>query len=364
MDAFPGFLVIRGLEMERGNELAVITCVNCGKELDEFVGVQAAEDWYKDTRYVHYCRDCQESYYEELSQKTTPHLALFYCCVAFNIPMIPLEIPNMDDVSAPWLTYLENLRRAGRLVQDDGEPSTFFDGVTDILKLFGGDLSGGDVAKAIQLESSLREKQQGTNRQRKEWGTLDGFTTEEYKELDRLYKIQSKPYEAAGIDAMMDYNLREICKNLLLYSKALAKGGKDGAASAQKYMSIAESIKASNLMRKKDEKPVEDLRIDTLVDKLEKRGFLKNGKLLDYPDLLKELQGEHPHYPHSKDAADQMLLCIQNTMRQNMGLGQQTELPDSMRFTAMPGEFEEEAPQWEQDIKKKLGLFPLNHEEE
>jgi len=341
-------------------ENAVITCVNCGKELDEFTGVPAAEDWYKDTRFVHYCRDCQEAYFEELSQKTSPHLALFYCCVAFNIPMVPMEIPNMDDVSTPWLAYLENLRRSGRLEQDNGEPSTFFDGIVDILKLFGGDLSSGEVAKAIQLEKNIRDTQQGNQRQRKVWGTIDGFTSAQYVELDRLYAIQSKPYEAAGIDAMMEYNLREICKNLLRYSLSNAEGE---AAMASAYLKQAEIIKASNLMRKKDEKPVEDLRIDTIVDKLEKKGFLKNGRLLGYSELLKKLQGEHPHYPHSKDAADQMLLCINNTMRKNMGLGIETELPEAMRFDAMPDEFEEEAPQWERDIKAKLGLFPLSDRE-
>ena len=345
--------------IEEEQETAEICCVNCGAEIDEYSGIRGAREWFRDTRYVPYCKDCQEAYYEELAQKTTPHLALFYCCIAFNVPLYPAEAPFLEDDPEPWITYLSNLRRSGKNKQEDGEPNTFFDGVTDILKLFGGDLKSGEFAKAVSVEKTRMNKQEGTKRQRDDWGTIDGFTKEQFDELDRLYKIQSKPYEAVGIDELLEYNLREICKNMLRYSIASAKGK---AADAKKYLEQAETIKASNLMRKKDEKPVEDLRVDTLTDKLEKKGFLKNGKLLALPELIDKVMENRPQYNHSIDAADQMMLCIINTMRKNAGLGTVSELPESMMIDAQPGEFLEEEPPWETDIKRKLEMLPLREQ--
>ena len=86
---------------------------------------------------------------------------------------------------------------------------------------------------------------------------------------------------------------------------------------------------------------------------------MKNGKLLTLPELLKLIPDMRPQYPHSIDAADQMMLCIENTMRRNAGLGSVSEISESMMIDALPGEFLEEAPDWEKDIKKKLELLPM-----
>ena len=54
-----------------------------------------------------------------------------------------------------------------------------------------------------------------------------------------------------------------------------------------------------------------------------------------------------------------MMLCIENTMRRNAGMGTVSELSESMMIDALPGEFLEDAPEWEKDIKKKLELLPM-----
>lgn len=330
-------------------------CAQCGTELDEYSGLPGSEKRHRANPFVPFCRECQEAYYETLSKETSPHLALFYCCIAFDVPFVFRDLPAIDEEKAPWTAYLDKLRRAGH--DRTGEAALgFADGTTDILAVFGENLSSGTFARTVAAERAMQGRRQGSKRQRDDWGELDGFNQEQYDELDRLYKIQSKPFEATGIDDLLEYNLREICKNLLRYSLANAQGK---AQDAKRFLDQAETIKASNLLRKKDEKPIEELKIDTIVDKLEKRGFMKNGKLLDLPDLIAMIHNMRPQYPHSLDAADQMMLCIENTMRRNAGLGTVSELSESMMIDPYPDEFAPEAPAWEKDIKKKLELLPM-----
>lgn len=343
---------------EGEEEFLELRCCGCGKVLDEYSGWQANPEWTGETRFVPYCRNCMEDYYEELAQKSSPHMALFYCCIAFNIPFMPDCLSGFEDMSEPWKAYLENLRRNGAR-NDNDEPLCFFDGVTDILKIFGGTgLSTGEFSKAISAEKAVINKQPGTKNQRKNWGTLEGYTTEDYKELDRLFAIHSKPFEAGGMDMETEYNLREICKLLLKYSTLLSAGK---TLDAQRVMSIVETIKSSNLLRKRDEKPPEAVKIDTLMDQLEKHHLAKGGKLLGREETLKVLQGNRPHYKHSFDVVDQMLLQIINAMRRNDGMGELTDLPEDLRFEPAPGEFQEEEATWEEKRRDDLEMIKMHY---
>lgn len=344
---------LEGIFVEK--QAKTVSCTKCGEALDEYIGVIGSDRWHGDSAFVPYCRNCQEEYYEALAKETSPHLAIFYCCIAFDLPFSFQDLPPIDDEQEPWLRYVDNIRRSGSN-RSGNTILGFMDGETDILRIFGEGLNSGTFGKMIATERSMQTRRKGSKRQRDDWGEMDGFNQEEYDELDRLYKIQSKPFEATGIDELLEYNLREICKNLLRYSIASAQGK---AKAAKQFLDQAETIKASNLLRKRDEKPVEELRIDTIVEKLEKKGFMKNGKLLTLPELLKLIPDMRPQYPHSIDAADQMMLCIENTMRRNAGLGSVSEISESMMIDSLPGEFLEEAPDWEKDIKKKLELLPM-----
>lgn len=330
-------------------------CVMCGTELNEFSGVFGSEQRHKNQKFIPFCRKCQQEYFDMLAKETTPHLAMFYCCIAFDVPFVFKRLPCLDDEAEPWIAYLNNLRRSA---EDRHGKSIlgFVDGESDVLQIFGENLTNGTFSKMVSAERALKERKRGSKRQKEDWGEMDGFTQEQYDELDRLYKVQSKPFEATGIDELLEYNLREICKNLLRYSMANAQGK---AKDAKQFLDQAETIKASNLMRKRDEKPIEELKVDTIVDKLEKKGFMKNGKLLTLSELLKMIPNMRPQFPHSLDAADQMMLCIENTMRRNAGMGTVSELSESMMIDALPGEFLEDAPEWEKDIKKKLELLPM-----
>lgn len=334
-----------------------ITCVNCGKVLDEFVGLAAPEDWCADTGFNPWCKACQERYYEELAEHNTSHVALFLCCAAFNVPMVPKDAPDFERDSEPWISYLENLRQYGDLYDSGGDAKSFFDGVTDMRNMFGERLSERKFDAAVTEERDKSSKPQGTEKQRKAWGTRFGFTTADYKELDQRYEKVAAPYRAAGIDANMEEALRKICKYQMLSDMAAAEN--DGTKS-KTFDEIARRAAQDNCLRKIDEKPVEDLRIDTLVDKLEKKGLMKNGKLLDLPELQKAILGNRPRYPHTLDAADQFLLLSFNCMRENSGVQLLPELEDGMKLhESFDGEFAEEPPEFESKAKREFGLMTM-----
>lgn len=59
-------------------------CVMCGTELNEFYGVFGSEQRHKNQKFIPFCRKCQQEYFDMLAKETTPHLAMFYCCIAFE----------------------------------------------------------------------------------------------------------------------------------------------------------------------------------------------------------------------------------------------------------------------------------------
>lgn len=281
----------------------------------------------------------QQKRYEELAKETSESLAYFYCCIAFDVPFDRNAVPAVN-IEDKWIAYTDYLR-IHNLDVVKGVRQGFLDGLTDITKIFGEGLKNGEFTKAIFNERSARDRKQGTVAQRKAWGMGDeksNYTSQDYDRLDELFKsYSSRLVSSGGYDTQQEYILRLCSRMSLDMEKMLASGQID---KAQKLNKMIQDNLASENLRKKDEKPIEDLRVDSLVDALEKSGLYKNGKILALPDLQKALLermgalgGKPSHkYPYTFDAADQMILAIANTMRMNDGLTEMEELPDNMRF--------------------------------
>lgn len=181
----------------------------------------------------------------------------------------------------------------------------------------------------------------GTEEQRRIWG-MGGerhpYTKEDYDRLDAKFEIYaSRLVSAGGYDEQQEETLR-LCSRLSLeMEKCLDRGQYDEVSRLNKI--IQDNLASENL-RKKDEKPLEDLRIDSIVDKLEKAGLLQEGKILPLPELQKALLerlgalgGKPSHkFPYTLDAADQMIHIIINTMRANDGYAEMTDYPDNTTF--------------------------------
>lgn len=321
------------------------TCHMCTKEQEE-------------------CIECQQKHFEELAEINGNSLALFYCCLIYDVPFELKAVPNGES-GKYWADYLEKLNAKG-LSSSENKIFTFLDGMTDITHIFGADLKKGEFSRAVNAEKSARTSQPGTAAQRKAWGTGNEekpYTNADYKELDRLFAtLASRLVSSGGYDTQQEYILRLCARMSLEMQKALDDGKVNKAQTLNKM--IQENLASENL-RKKDEKPIEDVRIDSIVESLEKAGLVKSGKILPLPDLQKKLLerlgalgGKPSHkYPYTLDAADQMIHIIINTMRSNDGLGEITEFPDNMRFSEnVAPEFADTPSEVEENVYQNLGL--------
>ena len=301
----------------------------------------------------------QQERYDAIARATSDSLALFYCCIEFDRPFDMLAVPKEPDVGEKWVAYLDNLRLK-KLDTRRGEPLGFLDGLTDITKIFGEGLSAGEFTKAVGNEKSARNRKVGTAQQRKNWGensAKNPYTSEDYNELDRIYEALSSDLMAAGgVSVKQEFILRDCAKMTLDRDKMRAIGQYDKAAKLNKM--VQDNLSSEGL-RKRDAKPIDDLRIDGIVDRLEKAGLLKNGKQCSPDEMFEILFHRRPKYSYTKDAAEQILLYMANTTRVNDGLSELPTLPPDMRLRDDLGEFAEEPDEQEKESYKELGIVKM-----
>ena len=301
----------------------------------------------------------QQERYDAIARATSDSLALFYCCIEFDRPFDMLAVPKEPDVGEKWIAYLDNLRLK-KLDTRRGEPLGFLDGLTDITKIFGEGLSAGEFTKAVGNEKSARNRKVGTAQQRKNWGensAKNPYTSEDYDELDRIYEALSSDLMAAGgVSVKQEFILRDCAKMTLDRDNMRSIGQFDKAAKLNKM--VQDNLSSEGL-RKRDAKPIDDLRIDGIVDRLEKAGLLKNGKQCSPDEMFEILFHRRPKYSYTKDAAEQILLYMANTTRVNDGLSELPTLPPDMRLRDDLGEFAEEPDEQEKESYKELGIVKM-----
>lgn len=301
----------------------------------------------------------QQERYDAIARATSDSLALFYCCIEFDRPFDMLAVPKEPDVGEKWIAYLDNLRLK-KLDTRRGEPLGFLDGLTDITKIFGEGLSAGEFTKAVGNEKSARNRKVGTAQQRKNWGensAKNPYTSEDYDELDRIYEaLASDLMAAGGVSVKQEFILRDCAKMTLDRDKMRAIGQYDKAAKLNKM--VQDNLSSEGL-RKRDAKPIDDLRLDGIVDRLEKAGLLKNGKQCSPDEMFEILFHRRPKYSYTKDAAEQILLYMANTTRVNDGLSELPTLPPDMRLRDDLGEFAEEPDEQEKESYKELGIVKM-----
>lgn len=301
----------------------------------------------------------QQERYDAIARATSDSLALFYCCIEFDRPFDMLAVPKEPDVGEKWIAYLDNLRLK-KLDTQRGELLGFLDGLTDITKIFGEGLSAGEFTKAVGNEKSARNRKVGTAQQRKNWGensAKNPYTSEDYDELDRIYEaLASDLMAAGGVSVKQEFILRDCAKMTLDRDKMRAIGQYDKAAKLNKM--VQDNLSSEGL-RKRDAKPIDDLRIDGIVDRLEKAGLLKNGKQCSPDEMFEILFHRRPKYSYTKDAAEQILLYMANTTRVNDGLSELPTLPPDMRLRDDLGEFAEEPDEQEKESYKELGIVKM-----
>lgn len=333
-------------------------CTNCGAVLNTETGVLATPDWYKETRFVHYCKDCQSGQFEDFVDYVGVDMAFYLCCAAYNLPFIPEAVPSRRNVDGEsWKMYLENTKMLDQDVTDNGEPAAFSDGMTDLSVIFDGKVPHFPTFAGGLTAGGVAEKLEGTRAQRKKWGL--SYKTPEYKELDRYYSIHSQSY--GKIDEELEFELREICKLQLLYSQQLAKPDIKGAKETH---AIIRAKKDEIRKREKDTNKGTLESVDTIRTVIERAGIAKNAKQLTLKEVTDYIAQDHPHYPMGLDVVDQILGCIYNTIRVNEGAGETLEMPISLQVTPMFGEFEPGSSEQEKKLIADTELTPVRRQKE
>lgn len=296
----------------------------------------------------------QQEYFTQLARKTSESLAIFYCCIKYDVPFARDCVPR-DDGRDRWLSYLDNLHIKKLDVNKSGEPYGFLDGLTDITKIFGEGLKDGEFTKAVSAERNAQTAKAGTVRQRKDWG--NDYSSEDYAEFDRIYEVLVSDFGGEdAVSAKQQLILRNVARWMKQMNDMTASGKFDAA---KKLSAMIQENLASENLRKKDVRPADVIRLDEITDRLEKAGLLKNGKQCSPDEMFEYFFGRKPRYPYTADAVDQMILINENRMRQNDGMPELSTLPDEMRIHDELGEFASEPNEDEKKAYDKLGLIRM-----
>lgn len=268
-------------------------------------------------------------------------LTFFCCCIIFDVPFLDSAIPKANGETPKWMEYKRKIRSKRNL-----DRFSFAGGYTDALKMFGDSADAEEVIEIIQHErnNSPYTSETGTHAQVKNWGLgsqEDPFTREDYDRLDDIFETYAdRLVSAGGMDVMQEDTLRQVSIMRLKRDKLILAGDKDSTTTAKQLDSMIKENLSAEQLRKADARPVEDVRIDSIIDALERWGAVEDGKIMSFPDLtefllkqLGRLGGVPAHkYSQTLDAADYELWFIQNCMAQNEDLPKWNELPDNMRF--------------------------------
>lgn len=297
----------------------------------------------------------EAQYFAKLEQANGTHIALFIMCGMTNTPLDPLIVPK--DISTMegnhWAIYNQFLASKGKVKDNYGRTRGFFDGVCELRRIFGRELTEKDFARYVAFETSNVDTTGGTPEQRERWGTGElsrgvPFSDKVYRELDESYEKLAARYKG-NADPQLEYNLLTICKRTYIANELMAKGAYRDAATVQKTV---DDLMGSEQMRKKDEKPTDRLKIDDLATRLEKNGMFF-GTLEEVQEAINKNLIHKQKYGQSVDALDKVIYAMYNATRGNEDMQTVFSLPAVLDIEDEYGEFADEPS----DEEKKRARF-------
>ena len=302
------------------------------------------------------CLDCESKRFKQLEEKNGTHIALFLMCGMTDLPLEPMIIPDkfVEEQDDKWKTYTDLLKEKGKL-EKRGKLRGFIDGVSDLREIFGEELSQKDFANYVANEQEYIDQLEGTEEQRERWGTADlwrgvRMTTEIYDELDRQYENRVVSYKGQTITPQMEDTLIKVAKFNTIIDVLMAQGDSKTILDIQKTV---DNLLASEQMRKKDEKPLENFRPDAWIVAFEQSGLMKDGDFLPLEELESKLISvmKGKGYDQTLDAVYQLEMNILNNARRNEDLPTIFELPAEMEIKDELGEFATVESEEEKDAK-------------
>ena len=206
------------------------------------------------------------------------------------------------------------------------------------------------VAPIPTKEESAPKSHKETDSERRErwnheWG--ESVPDTDCKKLDQTYDMIAEEYRP-NITKRLEINLRDLAKIRLLRDKAIEEGN---SSAVKQYTDAIDKIMASESMKAGDVKPVEALRPDALIDRLEKKGVT----LYSQEEVARCINGDKGEYSTSIDIVDFMMLKWMNTFRANNGESELGMLPKSLQVEDLYGELQPRLTQKEADAMADLG---------
>ena len=188
------------------------------------------------------------------------------------------------------------------------------------------------------------------------------MTDDLYDELDRSYENWVGRYRGQTITPQMDDSLTKIVRWNAVTERLIRCGD---YTNAQKIQKMVDDLMASEQMRKKDEKPVEVMRMDALVSALENAGAMEDDQFKTVDEIMRAFHDKflaRKKYNYSVDAADHMIYDYYNNARINADLPVADVLPSDLELTDELGEFEPEQTEEEKRRERFAGLTKVMFE--
>lgn len=274
------------------------------------------------------CNPQEERRMEVLKKLVGGNMALYILCAYHNIQFKP------ELACGNWEAYL------GRV--DIKIP--FRDGVTDPNKAM--EQGVADMDRWLRVWGQGNEKRP--------------YTPADYRRMDEIYeKMTERRRAAGGFDGQQEDVFRFCARTAHQRDLLMAKGGKDDIDSAKKLDKMIQDNLAAENLRKKDEPTQQQVRIDGVVERLNKAGLSVG---MSYDDVMGAFAGwmmKKGRYGCTMDAAEKSILAIVNCTRGNSDLPPLSELPEEERLTEFSHEFDATAARREEGVNAYLGFSDL-----
>lgn len=189
--------------------------------------------------------------------------------------------------------------------------------------------------KPILPPEEKPEEHTETDAERRErWDTIwgDSFNDQSCRKMDYIHEMISEEYRGAD-SPRLKLQLVKLAKLYFLQDAAIDAGDAD---LVKQYTDSINKILQMEGMRASDQKPVEAIRPDALIDRLEKKGV----RLMSQEEVARYINGDKGKYSTSLDVVDFIMLKWMNTFRQNNGESELGMLPKSLQVEDLYGELQ------------------------
>lgn len=313
-----------------------MNCGTCGKTLDSRNGIKVKGTFSQDGYHCE-CGDCAGKRFALLCEVFgSGKEALYVMCASMDIPFLPGKVKRKRTLPETFKAYLKTVDTTGG---------------------FKGTQTGARIT-VDRTAGSGEEKGADSSENRKEawltkWGA--GLSDAEYEELDRKYEVESHEFKG-NLTPRIEKNLIALSKLDVEFDRAMREGDFD---KANRITDIIKKTRDMESLRASDDKPTEEMRVDAIVDALEKRGAMTDGTLLGRDELLKWIaESSHTHYSTSLDIIDAVMLVSENARRRTEGERVLSSLPDYLQVEDKYGELEIGMTDQEKAVMQELGRLP------